>query len=338
MLALSALIERYQKISEHSSVLDVDIENEKKKILEEVLAHLVQDAPRPFRTVAHKKERETGKNPHQYAYCLLLCFGVLEDVANSYFMGSALFLLLLPNLSAGALFIASLIYASIEGFLFYAFDSYELRKAMGINETTTSLGELLHLCEEELRLTRELNLHLSMISTLNISDERYRSYLVFLSLVHRDLKSKENLMNAQSETFFHRLLRGVVMMFGAISSLAGSYFMVTTLMALCAVSMSTPISLALIISTMILGLVFHYWMGSTSLTRMVNPHYEKFHQLKEELELFEQTHAESGELLLQQRERYKKSVSGFEKVAPHSLFKPRSATNNDVFNRSALVY
>lgn len=330
MLALSAVIERYRLISQDSSRFDTHVENEKKMILQQILAELVKDAPLPFfRQIKHEHEREITKQSQQYAYYLLLCFGVLEDLANSYFMGSALFLLLLPSISTAALFIASMTYASIEGFLFYAFDSYELRKAMGIAEVKTSLGELIFLCEEELKLATDLNVHLALISTLRMSDERYEVYLKFLSLVNRDLMFKSNLISGQCETMFHKILRRTVMLFGAISSLAGSYFMVTTLMTLFCFSMiNTPVGLGLIVLTMALGLAFHYCVGSTSLTRMVNPHYEKFHTLKEELSSFHQTYPQNGEVLLRQRQEYRANFSSCpSRLASNSLFKRGDAVN-----------
>ena len=115
-----------------------------------------------------------------------------------------------------------------------------------------------------------------------------------------------------------------VMLFGAISSLAGSYFMVTTLMSLACMSMlTTPIGLTITVVTMALGLAFHYFMDTTSLTRAINPNYDKFESVKEDLSLFNKTYSQQGEVLVQQRARYKPLLT------THSLFKSESAANSE---------
>ncbi len=348
---MSDLIKRYQYLSTRKShLVEVKIEEEKKHILEQLLAQLAKEAPLPFHLVVVDEDRvDSQKNLRKYSYYVLLCFGVLEDVANSYFMGFALFILLFPNIATSALFIASIVYASIESALFYVFDGYELRLAMGIEDKKISLGELLKVYEQQVTLATMLNTHLGMMSTLEMSDKNYRAYISFLVLVNNDLEKKLHHMTQVHETAAHKIFRISVMLFGAISSLAGSYFMVTTLMALFCISMSsTPVGIAIILVTMMLGLAFHYFMDSTSLTRIVNPHYDKFQSMKEELLKFNKTYPQRGELLLQQRERYKphrlnedKSKDKDSKVvlAPvnstvvsHSLFKPRRAMNSDNLN------
>lgn len=325
MSSVLDLITRYRELASKKSVLiEIDVEEEKQKILKMLLAELATEAPLPFHAPDTDDVVNNTSKLRKFSYYLLLCFGVLEDVANSYFMGSALFLLLVPSISMSLLFIASLIYSLIEGVLFYMFDSYELRVALGVNDSKLSLSRLLNVYEAQIKLATTLNTHLAMMSTLSLSDENYFAYISLLSLVNNDLEEKLHLMEKKQESLWHWIFRMSVMLFGAISSLAGSYFMVTTLMSLvCMPMLTTPIGLAITVAIMVLGLAFHYFMDSTSLTRVINPNYDKFESVKESLSLFNKTYPKQGELLVQQRTRYKPLL------AAHSLFKPEPAANSE---------
>jgi hypothetical protein len=323
MALVGELVERYKTLISKKSVFEVETENQKQQILKEILAELNKEAPSPFRQLEQAEHmlRYTQKT-RMYAYYILLSFGVLEDVANSYFMGSALFLLLMPTLSSSMLFMASLVYALIEGALFYLFDSYELRTALDVQDPHFSLPILLNQFETQVKLATQLNQHLSMMCTLSMSDESYRTYLYFLNLLSDDLEKKMIQMQRKNDRVSHQIFRCAVMLFGAISSLAGSYFMVTTLMSLvCLPMLTTPLGLAVIVLTMGLGLAFHYFMDTTSLTRVINPEYEKFESVKEALASYHSTYPKQPEALLNYRARYKKTN--------YTLFRSQAAANHE---------
>lgn len=303
---------RLLRISDKKS--SVVIEKQKLLIIEHIVEKFKQDAPPVFVTVAEKEEEDTPikKTLRRSLYYLLLVFGVLEDAANGFFFGSALFSLI-PSITSYSLFIASVTYACIESVLFYLYDAAELKDALGITDPHTKLSPLIELYSQQIKLATELNQYLAMISSLNMAREQYIQYEKFVSLLNQDLKKKYAIMNNTHESWLKKAIRMCVFAFGAISSLAGSYFMATTVMIFCCPAIiATPIGVAIILATMAVGIVFHYAMDTTSMTRIVNPDYDKYQALKKDMRHFDETYSEHLVSLQGLRHKFekKKTVDG----------------------------
>jgi hypothetical protein len=160
---------------------------------------------------------------------------------------------------------------------------------------------------KQVTLATELNQYLGMISSLNIESAQYARYLRFSLLVNQDLKKKYTVMCKTNETWLKKAIRISVFAFGAISSLAGSYFMAVTIMSLLyAPLITSPVGILIIILTMAVGIAFHYAMDTTSMTRVVNPDYEKYQTLKQEMGHFDETYSTSLLGLQGLRQRFEK--------------------------------
>lgn len=296
LLSVSDLFNDFnQLLSLGDKKSSVVIEKQKLAIMEQVAAKLKYDAPPVFSRVEATEEEDTTfkKKLKGALYSLLLVFGVLEDAANAFFFGSALFSLI-PAITNNALFIASVTYAGIESLLFYLYDAAELKNSLGITDPHTKLSPLIALHSQQIKIATELNQSLAMISSLNMTREQYDQYEKFVLLLNDDLKKKYALLNKTHDSWFKKALQFCVSAFGAISSLAGSYFMATTVMIFCCPMMiATPIGAAIILATMVIGIVFHYAMDTTSMTRIVNPDYEKYQTLKKDMREFNEMYSEN---------------------------------------------
>ena len=86
-----------------------------------------------------------------------------------------------------------------------------------------------------------------------------------------------------------------VVLFGAISTIADSYFMAKTAMLALHISfMSSPLACALVIAMVASALVFYYAMGARGVAKLVNPDRKSFYRLKEGLTLFSNRHRDLG--------------------------------------------
>jgi hypothetical protein len=320
-----------QLISASSHPSSLKIEEEKLAIIEQIVVKIKQDTPPVFIVPVDEGEKETSlkKKLRRALYYTLLLFGVLEDAANGFFFGSALFALI-PAISNPTLFIAAISYACIESTLFYLFDSAELKDAIGIEDPHTKLSSFIKVYSDQVKVATELNQYLGMISSLNIESTQYARYLRFSLLVNQDLKKKYAVMCKTKETWLKKTIRISVFAFGAISSLAGSYFMAVTIMSLLSVPLiTTPVGIMIIILTMVVGIAFHYAMDASSMTRVVNPDYEKYQTLKQDMGRFDETYPANllGLQALRQRFEKKKMVDGStqtdDKTDVRGLIEPR---------------
>jgi hypothetical protein len=300
------------------------------------LAKFKQDSTPIFMVPLHSEENETSlkKNLRYVLYYTLLLFGVFEDAANGFFFGSALFALI-PGISNSILFVAAICYACIESTLFYLFDSAELKDAMGIEDSPARLNAFIKVYSKQIKVATELNQALGMISSLNIESAQYAFYLRFSLLVNQDLKKKYALMCKTKEPWLKKATRISVFFFGGISSLAGSYFMAVTMMSLLYPPLiASPVGILIIILTMVVGIVFHYAMDASSMTRIVNPDCEKYQTLKQEMEHFDETYSVNllGLNRLRQRFEKKNMVDGStqtdDKIKEKGIIHPREYVFN----------
>lgn len=323
ILSVEELLEQYRVLTTEKTNDLIQLEQKKLLILERIVEQLKHDSNPilAFPKEDPKVESAIRKNLKRFFYYLLLAFGTIEDVANSFFFGSALFFSLFPAISNASLLIASVIYVGIESALFIIYDSAQLRDALGIHDPHTSLSPVIDLYSKQLKQAIELNQYLAMMSALTMETPLFLTYMEIASYVNRDLKLKHKQMERIEESIFQKILRHSVFVFGAISSLAGSYFMATTILSMCCAGLlATPIGVAIILTTMVIGIVFHYAMDTTSLTRIVNPDHEKCETLKSSLLEFDQMYSEDLSALKQLRFRFQKlpdnSLTDKQKIIP----------------------
>lgn len=215
----------------------------------------------------------------QCRYYVFLAFGTLELMSNSFFFGAALFSLFIPSLPDYTLMLVSLGYAMIEGVLFICFDAHELREALDL-APQDEIGRYLALYEAQWAWTYCCRMLLLNQRTSMCKPDDYERYvcqfehsLTILTQVLQQLRQRQ-------EHLGHQVLRYSVLALGAISSLTNSYFMITLC---CPFLLNSVLGCLVILSIMGIGLGFHFYMKSTSLTRMVDPYETRVALLKAKL-------------------------------------------------------
>lgn len=256
-----------------------EVEN---KIKTDLLVHQPSKAP--------EKEQQKSKLKKilsHSAYYFLLVFGLFQSGIGSYLFGMNLFLLIpgIPNL---LLIAASAVYTLLDCILFYAFQISLLRQGLGIPFTKSQQHELIETYKEQLKTAMALNEYINTLPVLSIDNQLYKEYLRCTEAINEDLRKKNLEMNAYKESIPKAVLKYAVLTFGAISTVAGSYFIANTYMAIAASSLiGTPLGWIIIGLTIMTGLGFYCFMGAKGAARLANPDYEAFHKLKEEFKEFE---------------------------------------------------
>ena len=265
----------------------LSVEDQKLEIIQAVENKLKQMRLLSFSSRAEQEKQMDDMHKSilkKIADYFLLMFGFFDNAATSYFFGSTLFAFI-PGISAPVLMIASIAYTVLEGVLFYAFDVSLLNDFLSFSYTKTPLNRLIETYSQQLQATIMINTEVSSSLTLSAEDPELRADLLrFTCLLNKHLREKEWQVGTSKESAFKQAAKVGLVAFGAISSVAGSFFMITTFMAEAFVA--TPAGIILIVLAVIIGLVFHYAMGTTGMSRIVNPDDEKQEGLKKNWCLF----------------------------------------------------
>ena len=222
----------------------------------------------------------------QIFYQFLLVFGLFQDALGSYLFWSALFILI-PSISNPVLIIASLAATALSSILYYAFQVTFLKDAFDLPQDHTHLGLLLSNYSLQLETTTAINEMLSSIWMLPIDNAIYDEYIQLLTLLNQDLRCRHAAMGAYTETAFKKVLKSCTLAFGALASIASSYFTVHLLMSLVAAPLlGTPIGWVILILTVVADLGYYYAMGATSMARLINPDLDHYQTFKNNLDDF----------------------------------------------------
>ena len=301
--SMPQLIQTFEELSERHTVADRLLHEEKKLLIIQCVAHKLQVYP-----VEHVKEAHAAIRPvfKTGLYCALLAAGLFENLATSYFFGSSLFALI-PTLSSVALMIASMAYALCEGVLFYFFDVSPLNELIGVPYTKAYPSRLIAVYAEQLDLMRLINQQLSGMVMLTLDNALYEQYMLFARSCIHDLRAKYPTLRMFEETVFKKMLKASIFVFGAISSIAGNYFMAMSM--LTAPLVGTMFGWLLVALIVTFGLGFHYVMGATSMARVVNPDDAPYHALKKKWADFLEKQSDALNLIQVTKQRVEKKCS-----------------------------
>ena len=225
----------------------------------------------------------------QFVYKFCLIFGCFEKAAGSFLFGSNLFALI-PGISHFYLYALTAIYTLLDAFLFYAFEVSFLKKALGVvfpDHGATTLNETFN---TQLQTTIQINQLLDSRRTLDWeidNPHEFQLYCEALRVFNLHLLKKHETMKPYTTSTLKRCFESGVLLFGALSSVADSYFVAKTALLTLHISfMSSPIGCALVIAIVASALVFYYAMGAKSMSKLIHPDRKSHHSLLQGLSLF----------------------------------------------------
>lgn len=254
-------------------------------------------------------EEAKGDSPLKFAlkilfYYFLILFGLLQDIAGSYLFGNAVFSLI-PGISTSALFIASITYTILDSILFYAFEVSFLKEALGLPYATDEASQLIETYSQQLKVVISMNQALSIFTALNIENKQYDRYIDMIKLLNQDLRNKDLKMGCYQESLLKKILKFGVITFGALSSIAASCFWAQSLIEVWMASLvGTTWALGFTALVITAGLGYYFSMSARGMGRLVNPDYDSFQSLKEELALFRKTYPDDLKMIQRMKHAY----------------------------------
>lgn len=302
------LIDVFELLSKESDQINIlDIEKQKLHIAQLFEIIIKKEIPRqyimptlPKETIKHSLNQTT----RTFLYYFLLIFGMFECVAGSYLFAAELFMLI-PGISNPVFIMATLIFTILSSVLFYAFEVTFLKEVLGIPYDDTEFAQLIETYSEQLKTTITINQLLSTIHMQNVDSSTFDEYRELVTLLNKELRNKPNNMPSYPESTLKNILNAGVLAFGALSSIAGSYFFVKSMMMMVASSMlGTPIGWTIIALTVLSGLGYYYSMDAISMIRLAHPVYASYETLKKELNLFKEHYPDDLDSVKSTKDRF----------------------------------
>lgn len=204
-----------------------------------------------------------------YLFCLL--FGGLENGASSFLFSSNLFIAI-PGVSQFALYSLISVYTLLDAILFYAFEVSFLKKALGIIATDNHDILLNETYEQQLKAVMEINSILNDKITHKWDQKDYAVYCEAMAIFNGHLLKKHAIMQDYVSSNLRIGLEKGVVLFGALSCVADSYFMAKTALLMLHVTLTTsPLGFALVVGMVVACLVLYYTMRLQSMSKLLNP-------------------------------------------------------------------
>lgn len=266
----------------------IDLEKQKLKIIQDFEKILNKIIPQENVLSVNKDNSvfSLSQTSREMLYYFVLIFGMFESIAGSYLFGSTLFSLI-PGISDTVHLIASIVFTALDSILFYAFEVTFLKDCLGIPHDDTDFTQSIETYSSQLSTTITINKLLATIYMLDVDNVLYDQYINLTKLLNDDLRIKQGKMKPYPESMLTNILKMVVLVYGAISNVAGSYFFSNAMLNMVAASMvGTPLGCTLVVLTMLCGLGFYYAMGCTSMINLVTPGFDQYQALKTGLGLF----------------------------------------------------
>lgn len=288
------LIIAFNALAEQTNSVDLFALNEQKLILIRRFETIInRHVPLRFRA---KPTHEQNSPPDLQGTCqklfyqFLLVFGLFQDALGGYLFWNALFLLI-PHISNPVLVALSLVCTALGSILYYAFQVAFLKDVFNLAQDNTDLGLLLASYSSQLETIIAMNQVLSSMWMLPIDNAIYDEYAQLLTRLNQDLRHQHETLEAYTETPLQQILKASTLAFGALASIASSYFTSNLLMSTLAASLvGTPLGWTMILLTIVADLGYYYAMGATSMVQFINPDIDNYQTFRKRLCEFNTTY------------------------------------------------
>jgi len=218
-------------------------------------------------------------------FVLLAFFGLFLDGMGT-FNFSRVVLSLIPGLSSALLLGLSIGIALINCILFCAFEIGMLKEGLEISFPWQT-SDRFKVINEQIDVTEDLNHAFFNVNTAaKIDPAHYQSLARLISSLNQNVADKKNLLNHQ-ERLGKKILRYLLIAFGATMTAAGGYFMADAFLKNSfPMWIGTPWGWAFIALYVISSLGFYWFMQVKSVFYMVNPNFQKAQVVEEKLKNF----------------------------------------------------
>lgn len=292
---ISNLIELYQNLQNQNVVNKLNNEKSKLEIIKLIKDRLNRDIQ--FSTLSQQSSNLREENNLFFKRLKTIIFYILTILGISFnsvrnYLSASLLISIIPKLTQPVQVFLSIVFVFFQEVLFYGFEISLLRKAFDPSSSKTDLFLLIDIYIEQIQLVKELNKQLSSMLALSIDDNSYYQYVELVKLLNLDIQRKCDLTNNYENSALRKALTAATLIIGTISSIASTYFMITTILKTLAASIvATPLGGFIIVLAILVDLGFYYAMGATSILKSMNAKNEHCDLLKKEVDSFQQEYS-----------------------------------------------
>lgn len=213
-------------------------------------------------------------------YYFLVFFGLLEDGIGSYIFAQSL-LTLIPGIHTPFIIAGSALVAVVSCILFYSFEAALFKEALGITANRKERETLIQTYLEEVNLLNQINEKFFCLELISSPPENSAELADIIVLLNQNIEDKKTTLGKYQESRLQKGVRWFVTGFGAFITIAGSYYMGSSLIALIAAPLlGTPVGWILISLMIVAGLGFYFSMQGKGMHELINPEFKDFKQLK----------------------------------------------------------
>jgi|GEM_PF-2110668 hypothetical protein len=217
-------------------------------------------------------------------YYSLTILGIIKNAARNYIFITTL-LALLPSLIPIVTLVVSVLYILFDTVVFSGFEHVLLKNVLGIPNNYTEAELLFSIYTEQIFHMKKL-IRLFLIYENRAGSSSVTKYRDICNLFYEDLNQKFSQLNIEY-TQFRIALIILMVIFGAISSVAGSYFMMSIILKTFAAGLiGTPLGWAIVFFGVLTDLGFYYVMGASGMMRLINGDIESSRDLKRKFNSF----------------------------------------------------
>jgi hypothetical protein len=220
------------------------------------------------------------KNPPYTNYYTFLGSGLVITLIHGYLSSRAL-LVLIPTISDLALGVVSTVMTVLNGYAYYLYEGYVLKKNLGIPILDKSTKEYLSLYENQMELMPKINEKLNKTTFNNhLKCQEYKALTDLAGQFNESVLENSNLFKYK-ESMSNYIVRLGILSYGAVMAAGGTFFSVKSFLTLLAPTLlATPVAMAMMGVCATLAVVFYLGQRPHKIFKMLNPSVSKFEELQ----------------------------------------------------------
>jgi hypothetical protein len=228
---------------------------------------------------------ETAKPDVSYtAYYISLFSGLIVNSVHGFVGANSL--LAFAGLANPVLLICTIVASVLNGFSYYLYEGYILKKNLGIPVIGKSSKDYFSTFEQQIELTKQINHKLlSYTGADRFTPKEYRVHANVAARLNSLVVINKNRFSHYDETPNTAVFRNWIVAFGAIMAAGSAFFGTKALIILLAAPIvATPVGMLCIAAAIPLAVIFYLAQRSHKVYKMLNPLTHKFETLNEKFQ------------------------------------------------------
>ena len=268
-------------------------------------------------------------NNNYLSYYHYLFSGLLVNLVHGCVSSHAL-LALIPGIGGSMLMMTTAIFTILNGFSYYFYEGYILKKNLDIPILSESTEKYFNLFEQQLWLANAINAKLqNHLDVVKFNPISYIRLAQVATQINASVIQNQSRFREYQEGLWVKMGRLSIIAFGAVMAAGSAYFLVAKFLGMVAFGLlGGPVATALICVTVALAVNFYLGQRSHKVYKMVNPNLVKFTSLHKQFQLFNESCVTHNKIVLVAESRLRVDDRNLMTPLVTQRFKQRFVTKN----------